>query len=290
MPGPQLTVQQMRQGIERLKLRIADLENFDPQAVARRWAPEVKALETSIGETLAAVYGPGTVEYNRYRLAAKLDSGPMSAISYERANRAGQRHPNDNFRHYLKDGKQRALALLQQAVRGLEEEIACRGEPPVTAATSKHSGGHEIILKLADRLPQVIRQLNRRHDNRKTLDVEDEYDVQDLLHALLKIDFDDIRPEEWTPSYAGSSARMDFFLPEANAVVETKMTRRGLTASKLGDELILDITRYQNHPGCKTLYCVVYDPNGRTANPRGIENDLTKDHDNLKVCVRIVPT
>ena len=276
----------MRQGIERIKLRIGDLETFDPQAVGRRWAPEVKALETSIAETLAAVYDPSTVEYDRYRLAAKLDSGPMSVIPHERAIRAGQRHPNDNFPDYLTRGKQRALALLQQAVRGLEEEIAYRGELLETAA----SGGHEIILKLAARLPQVIRQLTQRHDDRTTLDAQDEYDVQDLLHALLRIDFDDIRPEEWTPSYAGSAARMDFFLPETNAVVETKMTRRGLTARKLGDELLLDIARYQNHPGCKTLYCVVYDPDGRIANPRGIENDLTKDHDNLKVCVRIVPT
>jgi hypothetical protein len=49
-----------------------------------------------------------------------------------------------------------------------------------------------------------------RHDGRPTLGVGDEYDVQDLLHALLRLFFDDIRPEERTPSYAGESTRMDF--------------------------------------------------------------------------------
>jgi hypothetical protein len=81
-PGPQpanLTVDQMRRGIDRLKLRIADLEAFDPTSVQQWWGPEVKALQTSIEETLAAVFGHGTIEYNRYRQAARLDSGPIEA-------------------------------------------------------------------------------------------------------------------------------------------------------------------------------------------------------------------
>ena len=45
-----------------------------------------------------------------------------------------------------------------------------------------------------------------RHGGRNTLDVRDEYDVQDLLHALLKMFFKDVRSEEWTPSYAGASS------------------------------------------------------------------------------------
>ena len=35
----------------------------------------------------------------------------------------------------------------------------------------------------------VARQLRQRHDDRNTLIVENEYDVQDLLHAILKIFF-----------------------------------------------------------------------------------------------------
>ena len=67
----------------------------------------------------------------------------------------------------------------------------------------------EIILA---RFHQVVRQLLQRHDNRPTLDINDEYDMQDLLHALLWLFFDDIRAEEWTPSYAGGASRADFLL------------------------------------------------------------------------------
>jgi len=68
-----------------------------------------------------------------------------------------------------------------------------------------------IILMLAERFHGVVRQIRQRYVNRPTLDVADEYDVQDLFHALLTIYFDDIRKEEWAPSYAGGASRMDFF-------------------------------------------------------------------------------
>jgi glucan phosphorylase len=58
----------------------------------------------------------------------------------------------------------------------------------------------------------VARQLRERHNERSTLQIEDEYDVQDLLHALLKINFEDVRAEEVCPSYAGGSSRVDFLL------------------------------------------------------------------------------
>jgi DpnII restriction endonuclease len=142
-----------------------------------------------------------------------------------------------------------------------------------TATAPPAGGGNEldILTKLAARLPLVARQLRKRHGQRPTLDVTDEYDVQDLLHSILTIHFDDIRPEEWTPSYAGGSSRMDFLLPEIEAVIETKMARQGLTGKQLGDELLIDIARYAEHPRCRTLYCIIYDPEGRIANARGLE-------------------
>ena len=142
---------------------------------------------------------------------------------------------------------------------------------------------------LAQRFHQIARQLRKRYSQRATIDVEDEYDIQDLLHALLRLSFDDIRPEEWTPSYAGKSARMDFLLKAERVVVETKKTRKGLDAKELGDQLIIDIQRYQSHPDCKTLFCFVYDPEARIANPMGIESDLSKTYNDLDVIVQIEP-
>jgi hypothetical protein len=135
----------------------------------------------------------------------------------------------------------------------------------------------------------IAMQLRERRGNRPTLDVNDEYDVQDLMHALLRLFFEDVRTEERTPSYAGSSARMDFFLPVEQVVVETKKTRVNLGAKEVGNELIEDIARYKVHPGCKRLICFVYDPEGRVTNPRGIERDLSRDEDGFSVWVIVAP-
>ena len=133
----------------------------------------------------------------------------------------------------------------------------------------------EFIIKLIQNFHIVAQQLRNRYDNRDTLLINDEYDVQDLLNGLLRIEFDDIRPEEYTPSYAGSSTRVDFLLKKEKIVIEVKKTRDGLKDKQVGDQLILDVQHYKAHPDCKRLICFVYDPENRIKNPRGLESDLT---------------
>lgn len=165
-----------------------------------------------------------------------------------------------------------------------EQELA------VSKDTSKPEELTNIAIdNLINKFHQVVIQLRDRHEDRNTLDVSDEYDVQDLLHALLILYFEDIRPEEWTPSYAGTSSRQDFLLKNEKTVIETKKTREGLGNRELANELIVDIARYTAHPDCQKLICFVYDPENRIKNPRGFENDLRKDTDELNVVVYIRP-
>jgi len=159
-------------------------------------------------------------------------------------------------------------------------------------ALSEREGKLEPLLfleKLCSRFHLVARQLRERYEERQTLDVNDEYDVQDLMHSLLRINFDNIRKEEWTPSYAGSCSRMDFLLKNEGIVVEAKKTREGLSARNLADQLIIDIERYQEHPDCKILLCFIYDPEGRLANPETLELDISKPHGNIEVRVLVFP-
>jgi hypothetical protein len=147
-----------------------------------------------------------------------------------------------------------------------------------------------VLEKLFNRFHQVVRQLRSRHNERPTLDVSDEYDVQDLLHSFLKLYFDDIRPEEWTPSYAGGSSRMDFLLKDEQVVVEVKKTRDNLRDRLIGEQLIVDIAKYKEHPDCKTLVCFIYDAEGLIANPIGLENDLNAlSTDSLSVRAYVFP-
>jgi hypothetical protein len=145
------------------------------------------------------------------------------------------------------------------------------------------------LEQLLDKFPRLARQLRERHGQRTTLEIDDEYDVQDLLHALLHLISDDIRPEESSPSCAGGSSRIDFLLKKEETLVEVKKTRKGLAAKEVGDQLLIDIGRYQAHPNCKRLVCFVYDPEFWIKNPVALERDLTKTHGNLPVTVIIAP-
>lgn len=131
----------------------------------------------------------------------------------------------------------------------------------------------ELCL-LFERFHVMARQLRRRYANRNSLTITDEYDVQDLLNSLLLLFFEDVRPEEWTPSYAGGCNRIDFLVKDEEIAIEVKMTRPGLKDKELGEQLLIDIAKYKTHPHCKKLYCFVYDPDGFIRNPRGIEKDL----------------
>lgn len=139
------------------------------------------------------------------------------------------------------------------------------------------------LILIFERFHIISDQLKIRHKYRHTIEINDEYDVQDLLHALLKIYFDDIRPEEWTPSSAGQSARMDFLLKKENIIIEVKKTRRGLDTKEVGKQLIEDSARYEKYPNCNTLICFVYDPDRLIGNPRGLESDLKRDMNNFHV-------
>lgn len=123
---PLRTVEEKRQDIMRLRRRIDELEVFDPQSVTSRFDdPQVTTLQTSIEETLSTVFGHGSVEYNRYLSAASLDDGPIQmARSWIDARGGGydDRQLGEALR-YLSEGKRKSIALLNQAVRGLEEEI-----------------------------------------------------------------------------------------------------------------------------------------------------------------------
>lgn len=146
-----------------------------------------------------------------------------------------------------------------------------------------------LVERICNRFHLVAQQICSQYRNRQIITVNDEYDVQYLLHTLLVLEFDDIRPEDWVPSYAGGGSRVDFLLKQEKIVIEAKKTRHNFGGKEVGEQLIIDIQRYKSHPDCQILMCFVYDPDGRIANPRGIENDLNGQHNELQVKVIIAP-
>ena len=147
----------------------------------------------------------------------------------------------------------------------------------------------ELVKTLCCRFHSVARQLRLRGEYRATLSVEDEFDTQDLLHALLRIQFDNIDTDEWTPSYSSGAPRTTLLLNDSRLAVIVKKTRPGLNAKDLTDQLRIDAERYRSHGRCTTLLCFMYDPEGRIGNPRGFETSLTSVNDSFVIDVLVAP-
>ncbi len=159
--------------------------------------------------------------------------------------------------------------------------------PAVSTAARADAVG--LLRKIGNRFHAVARQLRLRHDGRSTLEVEDEYDAQDVVHALLCLEFDEIRRESWQPEYAGGSAHTYFVVPRDQIVIEVKKTRQGLGAKEITAQVEHDALYYSTHPDCQTLFCFVYDPEARVGDPYGLEKSLTRTVENQRVEVFISP-
>jgi hypothetical protein len=132
----------------------------------------------------------------------------------------------------------------------------------------------DLLETLIKGLRRAMHPLTHRRKGAQPLVFSNEFDVQDLLHALLRPWVSDIRPEEFTPSYAGSSTRMDFLLPKHKLVLELKFVRDRQHAKKIGDELIIDIEHYRRHQACDQLWCVIFDAEHLLLNAEGLKSDL----------------
>jgi hypothetical protein len=146
-----------------------------------------------------------------------------------------------------------------------------------------------ITKKVCHRFHVVARQLRLRGEYRSTLNVEDECDVQDLMHALLRQHFDDIGTDEWTPSYSNGTPRTTYFLDHDRLAIVVKKTRTGLNPKDLADQVRADVERYRNRGRCAYLLCFIYDPEGRIGNPRGLESELCTASEHFAVDVIVAP-
>jgi len=158
--------------------------------------------------------------------------------------------------------------------------------PPVPPSTDIMT----IISDLCNNFNKFDINIKRRRGDRPTITINDEYDVQDAMLAILKLFVDDIRPEDYVPSYAGGNSRVDFLLPQHGVIIETKMTNKHLSDKQVGEQLIIDFERYKQKDDYDHLVCFVYDKGSHITNPYGLISDLEKlSNNDMRMTVFISP-
>ncbi|EEV25173.1 hypothetical protein AM202_03095 [Actinobacillus minor 202] len=253
--------------IEKLIQRAIPLKSL------KRFSKDFNKWKRDASVTLGYIFGENSKQQREFN---RIPYSPHIVTSFT---------TDDVYQNRYIDGIKTAITILESMI----SEISEFWDNNSNSECIYPANAIENIKLIINHFHQVARQLRSRYSDRNTLEIEDEYDVQDLFHSLLKLYFDDVRAEEWTPSYAGGASRTDFLLKNENIVIEIKKTRRSLKAKELGEQLIVDAVRYQSHPDCDTLICFVYDPEGIIGNPKGIENDLTREFDGVPVYTYIRP-
>jgi hypothetical protein len=177
---------------------------------------------------------------------------------------------------------------LEALVCGSHSERAERLHPNISP------GDASVMLhEIASGLPTAVKALTDRGATQSSFAIQQERDVQDLLFVILRSLFPDARREEWAPSHAGSSKRIDLVIPSGRTVVEVKFVRDRSHGRRVADELKIDIESYHGgHPACGTLFVLVWDENRHLADPQQLERDLTgprsKGGARFDVAVRVV--
>jgi hypothetical protein len=147
------------------------------------------------------------------------------------------------------------------------------------------------LMQILNNFPVVERVMRDRKQGRPAFVVENEYDVQDLLYAIIRAVFDDAKREEWTPQRAGSAKRIDMLIASIETAIETKYVRDENHAKKVADELMVDIECYHARPECRHLIALVIDPHRHIPDPAQFGDDLSglrqKDGHTFEVSVLV---
>jgi hypothetical protein len=185
----------------------------------------------------------------------------------------------------------RKIKWFKELARRIDNHFPQIREAAGNLPSSETLSALDKVDLLCRRFHAVVNQLHQpKRRSRSSLSsvLKSEYDVQELLHALLWIFFTDVMREDPVPQRAGASSRTDFVLKNEGIIVEVKKTRSKLRDNEVGKELIVDIERYKARKDCNLAYCFVYDPEHLIRNPAGLE-ELSRSEGELIIKVVVLP-
>ena len=119
-----LSAEQMRSAIPKLERRIRDLEGFDPNSMTQRNDPRLDALESKLKDTLAGVFGDGTIEHNRF------GSGSLDNAGYNMMYDT----PLGDVIQSVHESKEREISNLRTIIELFVEKLEDGGESPTSRA------------------------------------------------------------------------------------------------------------------------------------------------------------
>lgn len=116
----------------------------------------------------------------------------------------------------------------------------------------------KVLKGISDSMGRITYP-NKRYSKRNNIyEINDEYDLQDLLWLVLKPIFPRLTDEDPISKIMGKASRADFYIPEIKSILELKHVKRESHAGEIPKQLDNDITWYGAHPEAERLFFYVF--------------------------------
>lgn len=117
----------------------------------------------------------------------------------------------------------------------------------------------ELVVRLCKRLPAAARILANRRSGKTPFSMSDEYDVQDLMHSILRAYVKHSVTEEPMGKIAGvRHGRADIAIEDLQTIIEAKFVRGPDDQRRLVEEYSNDLLLYTKWPSLKHLIFLIY--------------------------------
>lgn len=111
-----LSAGDIQAAIPKLTRRLAEVRDFDPKGVSGNFDPHAEALEDKVDATLVEIFGPDTLDYDRYR-GWNLYGGRLNAYGV----------PHPEIVEGYQRGQIKVVAKLENAISVLKEKLEDMG-------------------------------------------------------------------------------------------------------------------------------------------------------------------
>jgi hypothetical protein len=151
------------------------------------------------------------------------------------------------------------LIVLEELFQALIQQ-----QTPQTIINNKSV--YDTVISILNNFHNALKKITQaRRKDHLSFEINDEYDVQDILYVILKSLFPNLKDEDPTPKIGAKSNKIDLILREDAILIEVKMIKKSDSNEKTFiEELKNDIQSYRKSQWLRHLVFFVYDPFGKT--------------------------
>lgn len=249
------------------------------------WKSTVEPWIAKVLPVLRSAYPDHVEDFNKIAQVPRPAKPPRFAIGDDDNFAETSINAQQKNTKQAKDAQNKILnfidSLLALPIRPLTTSPSDSGDsseatPKATNPASRDEIGWILaMLRRFDIAARALRDRPRQDKKQCGYIVVDEYDVQDLLFAMIKPLCNDLEREDPVPKSAGDSGRVDLCSRMLGMIIEVKYAKDDNRARAIARECKERVITYSRWPELRHLVFFVYDPEHRLPDADNFIKDLS---------------